>query len=125
MTATVLAPQFKVLHWRIEKSNNMPIGNIAVTKSSKLPAFVGSLVSLGECCPALQVPFIKWLGDIPIAGGPVGGLVGSLAGPYAKVFMGRTGQQLFLQDSSARGPPLLVGPANAATFETSQNAQCA
>ena len=56
----------------------------------------------------LQVPFIKWLGDLPIAGAPVGGLVGSLAGPYANVFMGRTGRHLFLQDGSPHAPPLLV-----------------
>ena len=59
-------------------------------------------------CPWVQVPFIKWLGDIPLAGAPMGGLVGSLAGPYANLFMGRTGQHLFLQDGSADAEPLLV-----------------
>lgn len=56
----------------------------------------------------LQVPFIGWTGDMPLAGGFLQSLLQSAAKPFVSFFMKRTGQQFFMHDAGNGQTPLLV-----------------
>ena len=56
----------------------------------------------------LQVPFIGWTGDMPLAGNSIQKLLQSAAKPFVSAFMKRTGQQFFMHDTHNGHTPLLV-----------------
>lgn len=56
----------------------------------------------------VQVPFIGWTGDIPLAGSSLQKLLQSAAKPFVSVFMKRTGCQFFMHDTEEGQVPLLV-----------------
>lgn len=56
----------------------------------------------------LQVPFIGWTGDLPLAGAALQRLLQSAAKPFVSTFMKRTGQQFFMHDTANGQTPLLV-----------------
>lgn len=56
----------------------------------------------------MQVPFISWTGDIPLAGWFAERAVAAAARPFSSLFMGTTGTQFFLQDAEEGRAPLLV-----------------
>jgi len=64
---------------------------------------------------ALQVPFMAWMGTVPVMGGPVQRLLAASARPVASLAMAATGAQFFLDDAaaSAQADPLLVRAAGA------------
>jgi hypothetical protein len=59
----------------------------------------------------LQVPFIGWTGDLPLAGLGLYKAVSAMAEPFASFFMSETGRQFFLLDGKDGGTPLLVRKA--------------
>ena len=67
-------------------------------------------------CVCVQVPFIGWTGDVPLAGHIMQRVLQSVAKPFVAAFMKRTGQQFFMHDTEEGRQPLLVGtpPAPAA-----------
>lgn len=56
----------------------------------------------------LQVPFIGWTGNMPLAGNALQRLLQSAAKPFVSTFMKRTGQQFFMHDTDNGQIPLLV-----------------
>ena len=56
----------------------------------------------------LQVPFIGWTGNMPLAGNALQRLLQSAAKPFVSTFMKRTGQQFFMRDTDNGQRPLLV-----------------
>ena len=57
----------------------------------------------------VQVPFIGWIGDVPVAKASIQRLLQSVAKPFVSTFMKRTGQQFFMHDTEGGCQPLLVG----------------
>ena len=55
----------------------------------------------------MQVPLLRMAG---IAGKPVQNAVTAAAKPFVSMFLGASGAQFFLHDSSDGGLPLLVSP---------------
>ena len=58
----------------------------------------------------VQVPFIGWTGEVPMAGRSVQRLLQAAAKPFVSTFMRRTGRQFFMQDGQHGRQPLLVSP---------------
>ena len=63
------------------------------------------LITLGLL---LQVPFIGWTGDMPLAGNSIQKLLQAAARPFVSTFMKRTGQQFLMHDREDGQAPLLV-----------------
>ena len=60
---------------------------------------------------AEQVPFMAWMGAVPLMGGPVQRVLQASARPLASLALAATGAQFFLNDraaSAAAPDPLLV-----------------
>ncbi len=56
----------------------------------------------------LQLPFIGWTGDIPLAGPAIQKALQAAARPFVNVFLARTGSQFFLEDKDGSNIPTLV-----------------
>ena len=56
----------------------------------------------------VQVPFIGWTAEVPLAGRSVQKLLQAVAKPFVSTFMRRTGRQFFMQDGQNGQKPLLV-----------------
>ncbi len=59
-----------------------------------------------------QIPFIKWLGTVPVAGSSLQKVVGSAAKPVTPLMFGVSGRQFFLADGSDGREPVLVSEPN-------------
>ena len=57
----------------------------------------------------MQVPFINWLADLPVAGGSLQSAVAGLAKPVGPLLFGSSGRQFFLDDGND-AEPVLVRP---------------
>ncbi len=62
-------------------------------------------------CRCVQVPFIGWTGEVPVAGHSIQRLLQSVAKPFVATFMKRTGQQFFMHDTEEDRQPLLASTA--------------
>ena len=56
----------------------------------------------------MQIPFINWLGSLPVAGSSLQKVVGSAAKPVTPLLFGASGRQFFLADGSEGTEPVLV-----------------
>ena len=57
-----------------------------------------------------QIPFINWLGSVPVAGSGLQKVVGSAAKPITPLLFGTSGRQFFLADGADGHEPVLVSP---------------
>ena len=59
-------------------------------------------------CHGAQIPFINWLGSVPMAGSSLQKVVGSAARPVTPLLFGTSGRQFFLADAGDGVEPVLV-----------------
>eukprot|EP00951_Prasinocladus_malaysianus_P004494 scaffold31504_cov15-Prasinocladus_malaysianus.AAC.2 len=48
----------------------------------------------------IAVPFLGWAGDVPVVGGKLRGAMAANAASVTAAILGRSGEQLFLEDGS-------------------------
>lgn len=72
---------------------------------------VGQGIAEHGCAP--QVPFMAWMGAMPVMGGPMQRVLQASTRPLASLAMAATGAQFFLNDRadlSAEGPSVEADP---------------